>query len=112
MASFAYALYADVPVQLVPSSDYATGWSVRVPDPDVLVLPQRRSRPSDYEPLVREAVRGRDRVWFLSSHDGSDVYEIQRQLRDLGFSRRSAELREGAFLDLWVRGPGAPPDAA
>jgi hypothetical protein len=112
MASFAFALYADTPVELVPSSDYGHGYAVASEDPDVHVLPNRTADPTQYEPFVREAVEGRDRVWFLASHvDADAAEEIRRQLRSLGFSRESADRRRGALLDLWVRGEGAPPTA-
>jgi 4-amino-4-deoxy-L-arabinose transferase-like glycosyltransferase len=109
-ASFAFALYADSPVEIVPSSDYATGWSIAVSEPDVTVLPSRASTPGDYEPLVLDAIEGRDRVWFLVSHSASDADAIRQVLRDQGFSRASIDRRRGAFLELWTLDEDAPAD--
>jgi hypothetical protein len=101
--SFAFALYTSSPVDLVPSSDYATGWAIEVRDPDVVVLPPHRLDPAEYEPVVTEAIEGRDRVWLIASHMGPDFEEIRRVLEANGFTRESVDTRSGAELDLWVR---------
>jgi hypothetical protein len=109
MASFAFALYSEAPVELVPSDEYGHGYAVASLDPDVHVLPDRTDDPAAYEPYLRAAVEGRDRVWFLASHVAAGAAdEIRRQLRSLGLSPESTDRRPGALLDLWVRrdGPG------
>ncbi len=103
---WAYALYTDAPVRLVPNPDSANGFEVIVDHRAVRVLGPHRADPEAYLSGLRGMTRGVDRVWFVASHWGGDLDVLEDQFRSLGFHVTREEQRPGARLLVWEREPG------
>jgi hypothetical protein len=110
---FAFALYSGLPARVVSSTDVGIGWTVQFVDPDVTVLPHRRSDPASYEPVIADAVQGHDRAWLIASHIyPTDYRAVRHYLAEQGLSMIERYVAPGARLELWTRSPGgnaAPP---
>ena len=99
---WAYALYSDLPVDLV-RSDNPWGFRPHLNDTDVTLLEANRDAPERYAPQVASAVEGTGQVWLLSSHRRDDLEFIASSLRSHGFVPRRRLDRAGAALVSWHR---------
>jgi hypothetical protein len=101
---FAFSLYTSWPVHIRPDAhnNYATGFRSTIGRKDVLVL-QRTPTSAVYEDQLRAPLARSDRVWVIASHIDTDIQDVDRGLRDLGFAPSRTDQRPGAFLSLWER---------
>jgi hypothetical protein len=109
-AAYAYGLSTRYPVARRPDPGSATGWSVKVDSPGVVVLraaPDRSSRSRD---MIGGLIRRAPRVWLIASHLHDDWRHLRWMVRDAGYRRAQFHERPGAQLVLFVReGTGATP---
>lgn len=101
---WAYALYTDGEVELVPDEGSAWGFAPRFADPRVHVLPRGRDDPGAYLPTVSMFAAGDTGVvWLLASHWREDIEELRAQLERAGFDGEQVDRRPGAVLERFER---------
>ncbi len=114
---YPFALYGDSDPQVVMSSLYAPGFTVRSRDPDVLIMPAEFFEDGYDEDQAVRFAEGRARVWYLAtdtpeSDTPGDVqaYEYRPEQRLLADGFEIVERIEGVGVhaDLLVRSPAGP----
>ncbi len=101
---WAYALYTSADIHLADDPVSSWGFSPRVEDPRVAVLPPGRDDPDAYLPTVAEVRDGEwEVVWLLASHWREDLDALRLQLAEAGFDGEVVERRDGAVLERYVR---------
>jgi len=101
---WAYALYTSADIHLADDPVSSWGFSPRIDDPRVAVLPRGRDDPGAYVPTVAELRDGEwEVVWLLASHWREDLDALRVQLAEAGFSGEEVERRDGALLERYVR---------
>lgn len=109
---YPFGLYGDVDPEVVLSSRYAPGFTVRSSDPDVLIMPAEFFEDGYDEGQAVRFAEGRDRIWYLAtdtpaSDTPSDVqafeYRPEQRLIDAGFEIVDRIDAHGVHADLLVR---------
>jgi hypothetical protein len=103
-ASFAYALYSAVPVEIFPSQIATMGFYLSFPVRDVRVLPYRPEAPRTYARLLDAMSEQHQRLWMPATRRLQDFDDIERMLGRRGFRREATHRRPGATLTLWSKG--------
>ncbi len=109
---FPFALYADVETEVVLSSLYAPGFTVRSRDPDVLIMPAEFFEDGYDEGQAVPFAEGRSRIWYLATDTpASDTppevqaheYRPEQRLLGNGFRIVDRIDAHGVHADLLVR---------
>lgn len=109
---FPFAFYGAVDPEIVLSSRYAPGFTVRSSDPDVLIMPAEFFEDGYQEELALRFAEGRRRVWYLAtdtpeSDTPADVqrHEYAPELHLIADGFRIADRIDahGVHADLLVR---------
>lgn len=103
-AVWGYALYTELPVDVVDAPESVWRWQPDILDPRVAVLQPHRDEPERYAPEVAAAVADADgTVWLIASHTREDIRAIEEALRAEGFSPVETWREPGARLTRWER---------
>jgi hypothetical protein len=100
-SNFAYGLYTSYPIELVESSNYATGFQVRVLRANVFLPDPHIRDPSSYEQTIRRIEP--DTVWFIAAPARNVTPDIRAFLQAEGYDRSLVRHRPGAVLSRWSR---------
>ena len=103
-AVWAYALYADLPIDVVADPGSIWRWRPEFLDPRVAVLRPHRDEPERYGPEVAAAVADAgDTVWLVASHHREDIGAIEAALRAEGLAPVDEWRERGARITRWER---------
>lgn len=103
-AVWAYALYTELPVDVVDAPESVWRWQPDILDPRVAVLQPHRDEPERYASEVADAVADAGGVvWLVASHTRDDIRAIEEALRTEGFAPEETWREPGARLTRWVR---------
>jgi hypothetical protein len=103
-ALWAYALYTELPVDIVDEARAAVRWQPVVRDERVVVLGRHRDDPDRYRPEVEAAVSRNGAggsVWLLATHIHPDYDTVEDALIEAGWSVAERWDRPGALLTRW-----------
>ncbi len=105
MATWAYALYTPAPVLVFADPPPGNGldiYGVEIEDDDVRILRHHLDDPESYDAEVAAAVRGKERVWFIDSHNAGNARFVSAALQRMGYLLTTRQTQPGAHLELWT----------
>ena len=95
-ARYSFALYTKAGIEIIADDDHLNGFTVDVPDPDVVVLKPSVEDPDAHGPAVSAATQGREVVWYLGTHFKEDDAVITSFIEAFGFAETDRVERPGA----------------